>query len=311
MGNLFLDNSILFLSGGGQLSTTLNDIVLLDVGGNRTGNFAPTAGSLFLDGQVQKVQLGTFRGNLVYTAGDGNDIGLTQLSFTPPNLRLSAPIPIPRIPILTRSESPTPPPAVPAQVTTSVVAPTVEPDEAPVSTRYVEVRVVVPIDEAGNVREEFAMKLPAEWLADLPAVLRRLPDDRYRLYLMMEGGNEERLIMDVLVRAGRPYEPMDDTDSVIAAPIPITPQPPDLQPPAPTPSRDKAFPPPEHHGSWSTSLGMGVAAAAVLATKKSAQEWTDEVDEVAAAIGKRPRSVGWRLWRMVTRQAGASRADVA
>lgn len=305
MGNLTLDNSVLFLSGGGQLSTTLNDIVLVDVGGTRTGNFAPTAGSLFLDGAIQKVQLGTFRGNLVYSAGDGNDIGLSQLSFTPPTLRLSAPTPTPRIPILTRTEIPLPPPVVPTQVTTAVVAPAVEPDEAPVSSRHIEVRVVVPIDEAGNVREEFAMKLPAEWLADLPAILRRLPDDRYRLFLMLEGGNEERLIMDVLVRAGRPYEPMDGAEPVSEPVIPLVPPRPVLDPPA------AVSPPPEHHGAWSSSIGMGMAAATLLATKKSAREWADDVDAVAASIGQRRSSIGWRLWRFVTRGASGPRTDVA
>ena len=39
--------------------------------------------------------------------------------------------------------------------------------------------------------------------------MRRLPDDHYRIYLMLEGGNEERLVMDVFVRDGRPVEPAD------------------------------------------------------------------------------------------------------
>jgi hypothetical protein len=221
-------------------------------------------------------------------------------------------------------------------VTTSIVAPQVETDDTPISTRFIEVRVVVPIDEAGNVREEFAMKLPAEWLADLPAILRRLPDDRYRLYLMLEDGNEQRLIMDVLVRGGRPYEPTEEVESAtgsavpatMPSPIPSPPaaqppnllppnlpptnlQPPQLQPPEEVPARaNPALPPADQRGSWNRSLGLGLAAAALVASRQNTSQWTDEVDAVAADIAKRPKSVGWRLWRLANRWPASSHKDV-
>jgi hypothetical protein len=54
-----------------------------------------------------------------------------------------------------------------------------------------------------------------------------------------------------------------------------------------------------------------MAAAALVAAKKPSREWTDDVDAVAASIGRQRGSVGWRLWRLVTRASSGSRADVA
>ncbi len=305
MGNLVFDEPILELNGASQLSTSLGDIVLVNVISPippLAVGFAPNSGSLFVDGGVQRVQVGSFRGNLIYNGGNGNDITISQLSFTPPNLRLSAPQPTPRIPILTRIDSPLPVPIVPPQVAAAVVEMPVEPEEVAVATRFIEVRVVVPIDEADNVREEFAFKLPAEWLADLPAVLRRLPDDRYRLYLMLEGGNEQRLIIDVLVRGGRPVESASDADT--GAKTDLEPAQPSFEqlPPA---ERTDALPPPvlqppagaSSRSSFGPAQGLALAAAAFVVRDTTIRPFADEVDAMAEQIGQRRSGLGWRWWK--------------
>ena len=107
---------------------------------------------------------------MIYTGGDSNDIVISQLSFIPPVL--------PGGRLLPRGNSGFHADGSAAAGRSGAaaiggfdIAPLIEPEVVPVGLRYIEIRIVVPIDEAGNVREEFAMKLPAEWLADLPAVL--------------------------------------------------------------------------------------------------------------------------------------------
>ena len=177
----------------------------------------------------------------------------------------------------------------------------------------------------GNVREEFAMKLSTEWLTNLPAVLRRLPDDRYRIYLLLEGGNEERLVIDVLVRDGRPVEP-DDTADESAIPIApaempagqpgpgqpeLLPQPPTLgvppvnQPAEPigghllTPQMG-SFIPAGSSNSGGLYFGAAAAMAAVVASRQSSSRWTEEVDQAAETIGRTRAPLGWRWWRLAS-----------
>ena len=68
--------------------------------------------------------------------------------------------------------------------------------------------VLIPIDDEGHFIEEKVLELPEEWLKDLTGIFQRLPDDRYRIYLVMPG-NEERRVMDVFVRDGRPFDPSE------------------------------------------------------------------------------------------------------
>ena len=76
--------------------------------------------------------------------------------------------------------------------------------------RQVEVRVVTPLDDQGGVKETTVLKLPASALKDLAKLIVTLPDDRYRIYLIIQGGEqrmlEERLVRDVAVHDGRPLE---------------------------------------------------------------------------------------------------------
>ena len=67
--------------------------------------------------------------------------------------------------------------------------------------RQLLLRVISP---SGDEGEDIALNM--EDLADLSALYQRLPDNRYRIYLVMEDGNI-RLIVDVQLRGGRPIDP--------------------------------------------------------------------------------------------------------
>ena len=54
------------------------------------------------------------------------------------------------------------------------------------------------------------MLLPVDVLNNLSALFARLPDDHYRLYYVEQG--VERMIMDVVVRRGKPIDPTDDSE---------------------------------------------------------------------------------------------------
>ena len=52
--------------------------------------------------------------------------------------------------------------------------------------------------------------LPVDVLNNLTALFAKLPDDHYRLYYVEQG--TERMIMDVVVRHGKPIDPTDDSE---------------------------------------------------------------------------------------------------
>jgi hypothetical protein len=340
-GNLALNSPRLELRGAQQLQTTLNPIVLLEMttpGLKPTGGFLVGTGSLVQDGTFIRANVGQFRGKLFYNGGDGNDIVLSELSLVPAMGR-SAPPPRPLpVPIVTRNER------LPMLVQPPPVQPQATPprpfeaQSTPIGARYLEVRIVIPTDETGGAREEFAMKLPGEWLSNLPAILRRLPDDRYRIYLLLEGGNEERLVIDVLVRDGRPVEPGDTmpggATSTAAEPLngppspisqppvsqPPVSQPPVSQPPVsqplplpppeivPTPLPRRAALPDDVAPDYLSRVGLtaGAAVAAVIASRQPGRREAASIAAVAQAIGQRKPSVGWRWWRLLS--GGSSEA---
>jgi hypothetical protein len=333
-GKLTLNNPTLELNGADQLATSVNPIFLVELTGPFVvqGSFDTNAGALSIQNGELTAEFGLFRGELRFDGGDGNDIVISQLSVLPPVLPTTFRLQPLRIPVFTRTDAPPPVVQVPPVLATTAIAPLIEPDVTPVGVRYLEIRIVIPIDEAGNVREEFAFKLPAEWLANLPAVLRRLPDDRYRIYLMLEGGNEERLVMDVFVRDGRPIEPADtqpeaeqtipDLPAAAPAPANIHESRPrhDLDPlPAPAgfahppdntpeelvePGRGPALGPatsgmsPAHGRLF---VGSAAAVAAVVAARRTSNRWADEVDATAECIGQTASVPGWRWWRLASR----------
>jgi len=71
--------------------------------------------------------------------------------------------------------------------------------------------LLVPIDAVtGKENFDDAAPLPVTVLDRLPDLFAKLPDGEYHLYFV-EPGNQ-RLIMDVVVRGGRPIDPTDDTE---------------------------------------------------------------------------------------------------
>jgi hypothetical protein len=236
-------------------------------------------------------------------------------------------LPPPRVPVFTRIERPLPIVQPPPPLPPPVEPPLVQPEAPVISTRYLEVRIVVPVDDAGNVREEVVMKLPAEWLERLPAIMKRLPDDRYRIYLMLSGGEDERLVIDVFVRDGRPVEPTETQSDAAptagnAVPMPDThrgdgpaagheqpSQAPLLQ--QPRLPELPAFPP-EGLGQWNQPdpspadrpaagrvfIGAAAAAAALVAGRSAGRRQL-QVDQAAEQIGRHPRPRSWRWWRTI------------
>ena len=65
------------------------------------------------------------------------------------------------------------------------------------------------IDVASAI-ERSVVVLPVDVLNNLPQLFNKLPDDHYRLYYAEQG--TERLIMDVMVRRGKPIDPTDDSE---------------------------------------------------------------------------------------------------
>jgi hypothetical protein len=327
-GDVTIDNAILLLRGGQDLQTTIGGILLVDIrsGDADPGRFllgAPSSVTEEAPG-VYEVNFGTFSGPFLYNGGDGNDIAIQELSLNPPIQQAAFVIPEFRLPIIVRPEPPPqtvePPPPVP----TRVDPPLVEADVETVKVRKIQVRLVTTIDDEGNVEEIVKMELDVEWLGNLKGILYLLPDDRYRIYLILEGG-ESRRVMDVVVRDGRPFEPEDvraaissrgtgiplpatDVENPERAPVPQgTPAPPPIRPAAEpaTPMLEGAGPshePPNSAdvGSAGASWHMlhaGVAVAAVVAARQATNPWEEQVAEVAHDLGSRSKLTSWRWWR--------------
>jgi hypothetical protein len=70
--------------------------------------------------------------------------------------------------------------------------------------KYV-LRLVTPLDEFGRVSESKDVELTLNDIEDLNALFKRLPDNRYRIYMIMDSGNSLRL-QDFLLRNHLPVE---------------------------------------------------------------------------------------------------------
>jgi hypothetical protein len=78
-------------------------------------------------------------------------------------------------------------------------------DSSAAGTRRYVLRVVTPVDEAGNVSESEDIELQPDVLSNLAKLFRRLEDDRYRIYLILEDDSEQ-LVKDIQVRDHRASE---------------------------------------------------------------------------------------------------------
>lgn len=211
LGNLQLDGAILRLRGTAPGTSALTGLILIDVqsGATMPGQFAVGGSSSVeeVSPGVFEVTLGASRGPLTYNGGDGNDVAIQELVLTPPVVGGGfVPPEIPTVdapPIL-----PQPPPSRSDAAPQANDPPPLVTTVAPVAVRKLQIRLVTTVDEAGNVVETVAMEIDVAWLRNLKGLLRLVPDDRYRVYLILEGG-EERLVLDVVVRGGRAFEPDD------------------------------------------------------------------------------------------------------
>ncbi|HEX5470569.1 MAG TPA: hypothetical protein VFW73_01725 [Lacipirellulaceae bacterium] len=75
------------------------------------------------------------------------------------------------------------------------------------STQYLELVVVSP-----DGSEIARYRLSDEALADLRALFAKLPDNRYKIYLVHTDSGSHRLVMDVFVRRGRVIDPSDESE---------------------------------------------------------------------------------------------------
>jgi hypothetical protein len=324
-GNLLLGGGALQLRGAEQLRVTINEVVLIDVQSLTPplmSGFLIDGTTLVQDGPFIRARVGQFRGKLFFNGGNGNDVVLSELSLSPPIQNPAFRLPPLRLPVFSPTERIIPPIAPPPPAIPPTVDPVVEAEAEPLALRFVEVRIVIPLDDAGNTREEVVLKLSAEWLERLPMILRRLPDDRYRIYLMLDGGSEQRLVIDVLVRAGRPVEPGDlqmessaelqfgktptpgpvsgdRTDASDSSNAP-RPSPPDANA-SPTPllldpaGREQGSISPRPSGSQRFAI-TSAAVAAVIAARSQARPQSD-MATLAGVIGERRNVPHGRWWR--------------
>ena len=175
----------------------------------------------------------------------------------------------------------------------------------------VELRLVVPRGD-GQFEEQPVVRLPVDQLGRIRELLGRLPDDRYRFYYLRRDG-ASWLIIDVMLRDGKPVDPADVEPS---QPVPAEPHASPLVPradaPEPAPdgttlridasspslasfapaSASPAIPtalsePAEAGRPWKTrqALASGAALAACL-------PWSEWQQRVHAALAQRPRRPG-------------------
>jgi autotransporter-associated beta strand protein len=168
-----------------------------------------TVGSLFQDKTIviqNKVYL------LRYDRGMGKSgIAFESTGFTP-GFR---PVEAARAPVLVLAKGAgvVEPPALRAvsQATPPPMVKTAAGGEVGSETeRLVEVRLVTPTDDAGGVAETKVLELPVSVLRDLRALVSSLPDDRYRVYLVIKHGKErsaeEFMVRELYVREGKPVD---------------------------------------------------------------------------------------------------------
>jgi hypothetical protein len=165
---------------------------------------------------------------------------------------------------------------------------------------FVELRLVVPRGD-GTFEEQLVGPLPVDQLGKIRELLGRLPDDRYRFYYLRRDG-ASWLIIDVMLRDGKPVDPADIESGGTEAPaapaaepgpsaavVPDSARPPleNLRPPqtADPPTAEPASPAAVPGAAeWRTRQAL--ASGAVLAACLPWSEWQQRVH---AALAQGPR----------------------
>ena len=81
--------------------------------------------------------------------------------------------------------------------------------------RYFELRPVTPEGEPlllPNGELVKGVKLAPDVMENLPQLFAKLPDYRYQIWLVRTENNSQRLVLDFIIRNGRPIDPADDTE---------------------------------------------------------------------------------------------------
>ena len=112
-------------------------------------------------------------------------IVIPQLSLTPPNLLVFTPVAV--VPQVAQTE--------PVEETQHVF------EETAVEERQVILKV---LDPAGKVTDTVVMDESV--LDDLPGLFKKLPDGHYQIFLKEPGEEGERLLLDVMLRGGKPSD---------------------------------------------------------------------------------------------------------
>jgi hypothetical protein len=172
-------------------------------------------------------------------------------------------------------------------------------DTGSAGQRVIEVYVVDPA--TGEVTERLPFELPSENLEQLNALFRDLPDDRYRVMLKLEDGTR-RLVREVLVRDGKPFDPGDERDQFVE-PIPVeaaderapenSPSAPPgnenlpLQPPLNTSPAEEASAASDNANTvaWSS---LAPALLVALASQQNASARRQRLTSTLEELGKRP-----------------------
>ena len=182
---------------GAAFQTARIDVVIIQTLGTSSGQFALGVGSVDGTGEAM---VNSYRALLV---AENNNVILRSTTVVPTKPPLAV-IPPFLAPLVVRIE-----PTLQASNTVfanqRIIDDRLILDGSEIRVRQIEIRIVTSVDDEGSVREETKLKLDAEWLKNLPAVLRQLPDNRYRIYLILEDG-EERKALEVIVRDSIPYE---------------------------------------------------------------------------------------------------------
>jgi len=182
--------------------------------------------------------------------------------------------------------------------------------------------IVEPVDDSGKSKLSVALRLDGnEALGDLPGLLKRLPDDRYQIYLIVSQEqkiSEYRLILDVAIRDGKPTESGEGmegstqthenlerileedsnkrrsrTDGAETPPSSADSSPPSIEVPPPgntAPTNE------------SSSANRGNAAvAALVATPLTAAMWQRRIDQAILKYSERLLSKAARTYRRAGR----------
>jgi hypothetical protein len=238
------------------------------------------------------------------------NVNLVVGQVPPPNLQFEAPPTLTAVPVRDQE--------IPVDIRTTTPPLVLLPlensgatgDAGAAGERAVEIYVVDPA--TGEVTEKLPFELKAGSLDELSVIFRDLPDDRYRILLRLEDGTR-RLVRDVLVRDGKPFDPGDEKDQFVepiergeampVVPAKEIPAPSQQAPPA---ADETPLAPPGQTREAAGSEAIEAQAASLppwwiaapslaiaLAAQQRAKEKKERVSAALSELGKKPWLRHW------------------